>query len=57
MARAGFRPQSRTVTVTEGQVVVKLERAPDPPRVAPAPPTHRPEQPALPSGYKTELPY
>jgi serine/threonine-protein kinase len=59
LARTGYRPQSRTVTLGDAPVLVKLERAPEPPRVftPPPAPTRRPEQPSLPSGYKTELPY
>jgi serine/threonine-protein kinase len=56
LSRAGFRPESRTVKVGDTPVSVKLTLAPVGFRpVAPTP--AKPESPAVPTGYKTEIPY
>jgi len=55
LARQGYRPETRSVRATDGPVTVKLSKA-DLPRIVPqsAP---RPNTPAVPTGYKTDVPY
>jgi serine/threonine-protein kinase len=55
LGRPGYRSETRSVKVTDSPVTVKLAKA-EAPRVAPQA-VARPEGPALPSGYKTDVPY
>jgi serine/threonine protein kinase len=56
LARQGYKGETRTVRVGDSPVSVKLTRAPDVPRVAPqAPKSDTPA--AVPTGYKTDIPY
>jgi serine/threonine-protein kinase len=53
-ARQGYRAEVRTVRAGEGPVNAKLTPVV---RAAPASPTKPPEMPAVPTGYKTDIPY
>jgi eukaryotic-like serine/threonine-protein kinase len=52
LARAGYRLETKTVTAADGAVTVKLTLAPGP--IFRAPPK---DTPAVPTGYKNDIPY
>jgi eukaryotic-like serine/threonine-protein kinase len=55
LTRQGYRVETKSVKLGDTPVNVKLTRASEGPRyVAPQP---RPDTPAVPTGYKTDLPY
>jgi serine/threonine-protein kinase len=55
LARQGYRPETRSVKVTDSALTVKLAKA-EAPRIVPQA-TARPEAAAVPTGYRTDVPY
>jgi serine/threonine-protein kinase len=55
LARQGYRPETRSVKVTDSALTVKLAKA-EGSRIVPQV-TARPEAAAVPTGYRTDVPY
>jgi serine/threonine-protein kinase len=55
LTRQGYRPETRSVKATDGALTVKLAKA-DVPRLVPQV-AARPDTAAVPTGYRTDVPY
>ena len=55
LTRNGYRNETRSVTIGDSPVTVKLIAAPV--FVRPSAPQQKPDQPSLPPGYKPDIPY
>ncbi|HZU85423.1 MAG TPA: serine/threonine-protein kinase, partial [Polyangiaceae bacterium] len=54
ISHTGFRTETRTIKASDAALTVKLSALP---RAAPPPPTRTEAPPAVPTGYKTDIPY